>query len=252
MNNLIDQMISTLTSYLDSLGAQTWSLRTVALMSAVVCLGIRITLGKKRGIDWDALIHAIISGVGSSICVYIDAKLPNEPLSTLQCNGSVTGLHRILPAITQGYAICDIINGVSSGPVFVAHGIATFFVMGFFNELDASAIVMPTLVMEVSTIILCVLKADFLTPVMQVILQALFTFLFFLCRIVIVPYLYFKCTLLMYHSLGSCFPRYIFYVTVVFGVFFHGLNAFWFYKIVLKIQRKLSGKESIGNADKTQ
>jgi hypothetical protein len=52
-----------------------------------------------------------------------------EPFASLQkCLGPLTSLHRIIPAITQGYAVCDIVNGIhllskGLGPEFLAHGL---------------------------------------------------------------------------------------------------------------------------------
>ena len=139
----------------------------------------------------------------------------------------------------------------------------------------------PMLVMEVSTIILCILRADFFTPTMQMVTQASFAVLFFICRILIVPYIYYTGVFTdMNHNLGSCFPRSLYHITLLFGAFFNGLNLFckwtelamhrWsfvrtnnltfplslrllsrfvlgFYKLSKKIHRKLTGKEAIGN-----
>ena len=69
---------------------------------------------KKRGIDWYALIHAIISSIGAMICMYLDYTSSTiltgspEPESTVLCGEPLTSLHRILPAITMGYAIFDL------------------------------------------------------------------------------------------------------------------------------------------------
>eukprot|EP00522_Entomoneis_paludosa_P018057 CAMPEP_0172444328 /NCGR_PEP_ID=MMETSP1065-20121228/4391_1 /TAXON_ID=265537 /ORGANISM="Amphiprora paludosa, Strain CCMP125" /LENGTH=148 /DNA_ID=CAMNT_0013194817 /DNA_START=121 /DNA_END=565 /DNA_ORIENTATION=- len=43
----------------------------------------------------------------------------------------------------------------------------------------------------------------------------------------------------------SCFSPYLLPVTIVSGTFFNGLNSFWFYKIVRKIQRKVGGQEGV-------
>ena len=33
---------------------------------------MRKTIGHKYDIDWDAFVHAVLSGVGSAICVYLN------------------------------------------------------------------------------------------------------------------------------------------------------------------------------------
>jgi shikimate kinase len=33
---------------------------------------MRMQIGHKYDVDWDACIHAIISGIGSAICIYLN------------------------------------------------------------------------------------------------------------------------------------------------------------------------------------
>jgi len=233
---------------LDSYGAKEWRLRVVTVVSAVVFLGIKKTIGDKRKIDWDALANAIITGIGSLICMYLDYDAAeyltgvSEPLGTISCNGPLTSLHRILPAIIQGYAICDIINGFHLGPAFLAHGIATLSFSMIFNELGASQLITHALVMEGSTVFLAISFADFLTPTMKLIIQALFASSFFICRIVLFPYLFYGVATTMYSDLGDCFPRFCFYAIVVAGLFFNLLNTYWFFKLIKKIKKSLAGE----------
>lgn len=42
------------------------------IQSALIFLGMRKQIGHKYDIDWDALVHAMITGFGSAICVYLD------------------------------------------------------------------------------------------------------------------------------------------------------------------------------------
>lgn len=91
------------------------------------------------------------------MCVYLDYSaatdirgFPEPQGSTLHCLGPLTSLHRILPSITLGYAICDIINGFTLGKDALAHGFATFMVMSLFIGHGASHIMTPMLLMEVS------------------------------------------------------------------------------------------------------
>lgn len=255
MNSTSEKLLSFI-SVLDSYGAKEWPLRVVTATSAALFLGMRHSIGHKYQIDWDAFVHAILSGIGSSICVYLNIYAAvhmtgvTEPLGSIgHCNGPLTSLHRIIPAITQGYAVCDIINGLRLGPAFLAHGIAMFLLAAFFNELEASHILTPVLVMELSTIVLAILRADFFTPTMQFITQASFALLFFVSRILVGPYLYYGIATTMFDHVATCFPRSVFYVTLSFGAFFHALNAFWFVKLVKKIRRKLSGAESMEMKD---
>lgn len=177
-----------------------------------------------------------------------------EPFATLEyCQQPLTSLHRILPAILQGYALCDILEAIhlrskGLGLEFLGHGISTLLVTTTFIEANASHLLTFTLVMEISTIVLGLLKAEFLSDASKLVAMGMFVLLFFLTRIVVFPYIYFKSIVVMRH--GYCFPSYIFYISVFFGIFFNALNAFWFYKIVRKVHRKLSGAENALHACK--
>ena len=152
-----------------------------------------------------------------------------EPLGSITCNGPLTSLHRIIPAITQGYAICEIMNSFRLGPDALAHGVATFSVALIFNEFNASHILTPMLIMEISTIVLATLRAEFYTPTMQLITQVSFALLFFITRILISPVVYYNTFVTMIankEEMGECFHDIIFYATIVFGFFFQSLNLF--------------------------
>jgi len=102
---------------------------------------------------------------------------------------------------------------------------ATFTVAAVFNELEASHVLTPMLIMEVSTIVLAVLRADFLSPMMQIIAQFSFVVLFFVSRLVVFPYVYYEA--IGHSSVDTyCFPRFLFYLCLGFGAFFHCLNLF--------------------------
>jgi hypothetical protein len=94
---------------LDKLGARDWNLRTVAAVSFASLLVARTVGGIRGGIDWCALIHAIVTAIGSVMCTYLDLFSShsltgtNEPLRSCLCHPALTSLHRILPAITLGY-----------------------------------------------------------------------------------------------------------------------------------------------------
>ena len=83
--------------------------------------------------------------------------------------------------------------------------------------------------MEISTIVLAILRADFFTPTMQLVTQASFALLFFACRVIISPIVYYRiCTTMVSkrEEMEKCFPSLIFYSTIVFGFFFNSLNLF--------------------------
>ena len=237
---------------LDFLGARDWSLRTVGLYSFAFLGVIRMILGNKNNGNWWALAHHFATGVGSVMAIYLDFSSAetltgvSEPLRSCTCGGPLTSLHRILPAITMGYSVLDFMEGLQMSVDFAAHGIMTLIVMLFFCEMNLPHVVVPFLLMEVSSIFLCFCRADFLSATMAVVVQLLFALTFFICRIVVAPYIWFRLMLKMYEHSGnelyqSCINPYAFPVSLGMGVLFHCLNIFWFYKILRKIRRKMSG-----------
>ena len=252
---MLTPLILRFISVLDGYGASTWNLRTVAFISAI-CLYGTYRLGRtgpggaKRGnVCWEALIHAIISGVGAAACVYLNEFAAeeisgmSEPLRSIRCDGEaggegdaggggpLTSLHRILPAITLGYGMCDILEGVDLGRDFLLHATALVLVMGTVCELGVSHTITPMLIMELSSIWLNVVSASFISESASVAFQALFALTFFVVRILIVPYIWLEwvITLLKEDRAGNdlCFPRYFIYLVLVFGVIFNGLNFYW-------------------------
>jgi hypothetical protein len=57
---------------IDSLGAESWSATAVVLSSLGILFAIKVAVNNKRGVDWYCLFHAIITGVGSCMCVWLN------------------------------------------------------------------------------------------------------------------------------------------------------------------------------------
>ena len=106
------------------------------------------------------------------------------------------------------------------------------------------------LFLQYSTIFLTVVRADFFPDFISLLNQLCFVFFFWLFRIVLVPFIWYQLVKTIWNEQGSveyksCFPSYFGGVVVVFGSFFHLLNGYWMYKIVRKLQRKMTRKEGI-------
>lgn len=241
-------------SNLDNYGARTWNLRYVAVATTIVLGGVRVVFQKKRGIDWYAFLHAIVSASGSLACLYLDVMASkrltgfSEPFRSVQCHGPLTSLHRILPAITMGYSIFDLIDGLTISVDFALHGAATLAVMTLFVEIGAPHIMAPMLFMEGSTVFLTMVKADFVPDRLAMLNQACFVFSFFVCRIVVVPSFWANLMLIMWQnksepSFQDCFPSYFIHACFLFGMFYNLLNGYWFTKIVKKARRRILGIE---------
>jgi hypothetical protein len=243
---------------LDEWGAWTWSLKSVALISLTLLFGVRLFLKKKRGVDWYAFLHALVTGTGGLACVYLDIFASEsltgtpEPLRSFQCQGPLTSLHRILPAITMGYALFDLIDGLTLSIDFALHGAATLAIFAYFCGIGAAHVIAPFEIMEVSTIFLSMIRADFFPAALTAVNMGCFALCFFLFRILVVPYLWVKLIVVFWNK-QNCFHGSFFGFTIVFGVFFNLLDLYWFVKIVKKIRRKILGQEDIkGKNDLTE
>eukprot|EP00543_Licmophora_paradoxa_P008602 CAMPEP_0202449222 /NCGR_PEP_ID=MMETSP1360-20130828/7962_1 /ASSEMBLY_ACC=CAM_ASM_000848 /TAXON_ID=515479 /ORGANISM="Licmophora paradoxa, Strain CCMP2313" /LENGTH=301 /DNA_ID=CAMNT_0049067071 /DNA_START=46 /DNA_END=951 /DNA_ORIENTATION=+ len=228
-----------------------WSPVWIAAVSALFFGAIKILMGKKCGIEWYGFLHAIITGIGALVVIYLNTFASEyligipEPLAVATCQPPLTSLHRILPSITMGFAIIDTIDSFRIGWDFIAHGIATFSAMALFIAAGASQMIAPFLVMEVSTIFLSLVRADWKEQIIFI-NQSLFSLAFFLCRIVLFPILHFRLMRAVFFAEGAdCHHPYLRWAVLLFGLFFDFLNVFWFYKLIRKIKRKLTGKEKL-------
>jgi TLC domain len=241
-------------SILDDCGGWDWNLWMVGVISASLLLFVRWMLQKKGGIEWYALIHALASSGGAIFCLYLDSTSSelltgtSEPLRAVLCQEPLTSLHRILPAITMGYALFDLYDGIFISVDFIMHGAATLAVMAIFIQVNAPQIMSPFLIMETSTIFLNVTKCDFFTPAMSIANLACFALSFFVTRLVIFPVLWVRLVMTMWEKwddpvFQTCYPAHFKYTCLLFGLFFIALNAFWFRKIIRKAIRKVKGVE---------
>jgi TLC domain len=94
------------------------------------------------------------------------------------------------------------------------------------------------------------MRAPFFTEVTLAANMGIFVLTFFAFRIVLCPYLWWGIFTTCWDNRANpisqaCLPWHFKYVTFVFGMFFNCLNAFWSYKILRKLLRKLSGKEKV-------
>lgn len=246
-------------SYLDQHGASEWSLRAVAAFAAAVFLAVRSLIGKPGNVEWHALIHAAVSALGAVMCLCLDIYAAEsmtgtpEPIRSIRCEGPLTSLHSIVPAITLGYSVSDMLDGLHLGKDFLMHGGAVAIVFSVVCELGLSHHITPMLLMEISTIPLQFVGATFLSSTQKIVVQLQFVLSFFLVRISLVPYLWFKWIQAFLeeeekNESGMCFPHFFIYVVVFAGIFFHGLNFYWFVKIIKKVRRKLGQKESMDDS----
>jgi len=112
---------------------------------------------------------------------------------------------------------------------------------------------MPTLSLsgtKISTPHLHLMRVSFFSEAGLAVNMGLFAFTFCLFRLVVCPYLWWEILITTWEYRDdpisqACLPWHLKYVVLFFGMFFNCLNAFWAYKIVKKIMRKMSGKEKV-------
>ena len=69
-------------SVLDSLGAWEWNLRFFSIAWFLFFAAIRLIFGKKLGVEWYAVIHALITGVGGVVCAYLYHVMAEKLIGT--------------------------------------------------------------------------------------------------------------------------------------------------------------------------
>jgi hypothetical protein len=245
--------ILTACTRLDDYGAWDWSYWTIAAGFAASLWLVRQVGQKRLGVDWYALVHAVVSFGGCAAVLYLDLVTSHqltgvaEPYRSLQCHAPLTSLHRILPAITMGYSLLDLFDGIFISFDFALHGAATMLVLAYYCAVDAPHIVEPLLIVEASTLFLVLVRAEFWSDAAAAFNQALFVLSFFVSRCLLAPFLHARIVSFMWlHSeWKECYPWHFLPVSAASGLFFHGLNYFWLYKIVRKVRRKMLGKEGI-------
>jgi len=239
-------------------GAPQWSQssRLIAVVSVIVLSIIHFQVGRKFGVNWCSFIHACVVGFLSFVAVWLNVYAAEsltgttEPLGAVLCQGPLTTFHSISPAITMGYGIFDLAEGMKMAKTdFILHGMATLSIMAYFCEYDVPEIIVPMLMMEISTINLVFMGAvDLFSQTATMVNIAIFTITFAIFRMVICPYLWWGIFVATWDNRQNpvsqaCLPFHFTYVVFVFGMFFNCLNTFWFIKIIQKIGRKFSGTE---------
>lgn len=229
----------------------------IAIISAIIFIALS-PFKTKNKFELDSFIHAIITGIGSAMCVYLDQYVAEEltgipePLGQIRCQKPLTTLHVILPAVTLGYSINDIYQCVTKdqGMAFLFHGIAMFASTATCCQLGLQPLLTRGLIMEISTIFLNLSSIELLGPYIQGAIQLSFVFSFFLTRNVGYPYIWYQFISTynkesLINNGNFCFPSFMFYFIFFSGLFFNCLNLFWLYKLIRKVKRKLTGKQGM-------
>lgn len=250
-----------LVQYFDDItSAKEWdqSPRIIGLVTAIVLLVIHMLVGKKYGVNWCSFVHACVVGFLSFVAVWLNVNAAEsltgttEPLGAILCQGPLTTFHSIVPAISMGFGVFDLAEGIHLAKTdFIAHGVATLSIMAYFCEYGVQEIITPMLLMEISTINLVFMggASAYMSNTMATANIALFVLAFLIFRIFVCPYLWWGIWTTTWEHRNnpisqSCLPWHFTYVVFVFGMFFNCLNAFWMTKIVKKLIRKFSGSEN--------
>eukprot|EP00536_Pseudo-nitzschia_multiseries_P009111 jgi/Psemu1/288237/fgenesh1_pg.247_\ len=240
-------------------GAPNWatSSRLIGIATVVFLFGISKIVGKAYGVNWFSFCHACVVSVMAFVATWLNVYAAEsltggmtEPLGAILCRGPLTTFHSIAPAITMGFGFFDIAEGLHMAkPDFIMHGVATLSIMAYFCECGVPEIIVPMLLMEISTVNLVFLGAtDYMSKFATIANITIFTIHFVIYRMFVCPYLWwgiFRATWEHRNNPVSqaCLPWHFKYVVFVFGMFFNGLNTFWFIKIIKKMIRKFTGTE---------
>jgi len=254
------KFLSLVQDFDDLTGAPGWaqSSRLIAVVSAIVLYIIHRPVGKKFGVNWCSFFHACVVGSMSYVAVWLNVYAAEsltgttEPLGAVLCQGPLTTFHSIVPAITMGFGVFDLAEGIGMAKTdFILHGVATFSIMAYFCEYNVPEIIVPMLLMEISTINLVFMGAGkHMSETMTIANIFVFTSTFLIFRMIVCPYLWWGIFAATWDNRDNpvsqgCLPWHFTYVVFIFGMFFNCLNTFWFYKIIQKIMRKLAGAEGL-------
>ena len=122
--------------------------------------------------------------------------------------------------------------------------------MAYFTEYDVGEIIVPTLLMEISTPFLAFTKFELLGAVPMSLNLVLFVISFFIFRVLICPYLMWEIFITVVQERNNpasedCLPWHFAYIVFVFSMFFNCLNAYWACEIMLRIKRKIFDGEKL-------
>ena len=113
----------------DLTGAESWAQKSayIGLATVIVLSIIHKIIGKKYGVNWCSFFHALVVGSMSFCASYLNVYAAEaltgttEPLGGVLCQGPLTTFHSIVPAITMGYGLFDVKEGILIGkPDFVS------------------------------------------------------------------------------------------------------------------------------------
>mmetsp|Transcript_27631 Transcript_27631/g.61711 ORF Transcript_27631/g.61711 Transcript_27631/m.61711 type:complete len:257 (-) Transcript_27631:83-853(-) len=169
-----------------------------------------------RGVDWP---------------IFCDASAPAPPATAA-----------LLPMITCGYAVFDVIVGFRANRIdYFLHGVALFFLCGTACHYEVGAVLPYGLVMECSTVFLNLrsLKKNWID------VAFVSSFVFF--RIGLVPFYWYKWTT-RFRAIPlaqRCLSEGVYYAMFYGGAFFTALNVYWGQIIVRRLIIKTNAGASM-------
>jgi hypothetical protein len=178
-------------------------------------------LFKNERIINSALIHSIISGVGTNI------GLMMYPMMIYHFNETIQDMHfifTVLPFVSFGYSFCDLYVGIKSKKLEnIVHGVV--FSLSCAGAYKYGVIMSGYLIMQTET------SSIFLNlrPLKQKWIDLSFIATFFIFRLVLCPYLILMYTLNPENGGKIIISGGSFIITI--------LNGYWFYYIVKKAIR---------------
>jgi hypothetical protein len=199
---------------------------------------------KWHGIEMVGLAHSIISVLITVFAFVEDVAFSQGFPKFCAGEGGHSVLSMILPMISAGYAVFDVMVGLRSNRIdYFLHGVVLFGIMGVSCMYGMSHHLTYSLTMECSTVFLNlrVLKKNWI--------DIAFVVSFVVTRILLVPYLWWiwlKAYDNADETTRECIAgsEVLYYCVVFAGIFFNALNLYWGQIIV----RRLAAKIQSGNA----
>ena len=107
----------------DLTGAEEWAKNSVYIGAATLAVLTLIhnTFKRKMGVNWVSFWHAVVVGFMSFLASYLNVYAAEaltgqtEPEGGVLCKGPLTTFHSIVPAISMGYGVFDVKEGLLMG-----------------------------------------------------------------------------------------------------------------------------------------
>ena len=206
----------------------------------------KITKFSQRSFSTKQLLHSTIIGLASVYVVIFEPGLYPQPEASFLCEFDHSSFWSVvIPRISLGYAVHDILDGVVQKDLpFFLHGVGLGGMLLYMEYQSVTSVAVYPLTMEISTIFFTLRGLNWRNSMLNDMFDVLFAITFLLLRFIILNKWLFSYLLMGLTSnramWGSCMSDNVLKVVAFIGLFFNLLNIYWGKTLVYKIRQKIS------------